>query len=249
MYYKSILLFFVFISSLFAQNINIAVAANVSYAIVEVQKEFNKLHPNTKVKIILGSSGKLTAQINHGAPYDVFMSANMMYPESLFLNKNAVSKPLVYAKGSLSFLSRSPRDFSRGIEVLFDKDISRIAVANPKTAPYGKASFEALKNAKVLDKVQSKIVYGESASQTLSYTLKATDIGLVASSALYSPKLKRFKKGVHWQEVQATLYVPIEQGIVLLKHGEKNKQAQAFYNFILSEKAKTIFASYGYTTL
>ena len=89
----------------FAGAINIAVAANVSYAINDLKKEFNKIYPNTKVNVTLGSSGKLTAQIKHGAPYQLFMSANMKYPNTLYNDKIAITKPIVYAQGSLAILS------------------------------------------------------------------------------------------------------------------------------------------------
>ncbi len=232
--------------SLMAETINLALSANVSYAIATLTKEFNKLHPDVKVKVIVGSSGKLTAQIKNGAPYDIFMSANMKYPEALYADSMAITKPLVYTEGSLAYLSVKKRDFSKALYMLENDEISKIAIANPKTAPYGKASFEALRNAGVLDKVKEKIVYGESAAQTLSYTISAVDIGFIAKSSLYSPKLKQFKEGENWSEVDAKLYTPIKQGIVLLSHAKGNQDAQAFYEFILSEKAQEIFVSYGY---
>ncbi|MFT5662410.1 MAG: molybdate transport system substrate-binding protein [Sulfurimonas sp.] len=243
---KTLLLFFLLQFSVFAETINLALSANVSYAIKALTKEFNNLYPNVKIRVIVGSSGKLTAQINNGAPYDIFMSANMKYPKALFMSANAITSPSVYARGSLAYLSVKERDFSKGLDILNTKEISKIAIANPKTAPYGKASFEALKNANLLEKIKSKIVYGESAAQTLSYTVSAVDIGFVAKSSLYSPKLKRFKKGVHWEEVESSLYKPIEQGIVLLKRAKGKKSAQDFYDFILGKKAQKIFIKYGY---
>ena len=244
---KKILLFLLlFTFSLFGSTINLALSANVSYAIEAIKKEFSLLHPNVGIKVIVGSSGKLTAQIKNGAPYDVFMSANMKYPEALYKDELALSKPLVYAQGSLAYLSVKKRDFSQGLKLLENEAIKKIAVANPKTAPYGKASFEALENIAILDKIKEKIVYGESAAQTLSYTISVVDVGFIAKSSLYSPKLKRFKEGENWSEVDAKLYTPIEQGIVILSHAKENQDAKAFYEFILSEKAKKIFIDYGY---
>jgi len=237
------LLIFITISSLNAQSITVAVAANVSYAINDLIKEFNKTHPYTDVKVTLGSSGKLTAQIKHGAPYHLFMSANMKYPQALYKTKIAISKPVVYAKGSLAILSNKKQDFTKGIELLKEKKIKRIAVANPKTAPYGKAAFEALKNAKILKDIKKKLIYGESISQTVSYTITATDIGIIAKSSLYSSKMTRFKKDINWIEIDSKLYTPINQGIVMLKD---SKETRAFYDFILSKKAKQIFIKYGY---
>lgn len=229
-----------------ASNITIAVAANVSYAINDLKKEFNKQYPDTKIRVTLGSSGKLTAQINHGAPYQIFMSANMKYPNSLYEKGMAITKPIVYAKGSLAYLSNKPQDFSKGVNLLKEKSIRKIAIANPKTAPYGIASIEALKNAKIYDEIKSKFVYGESISQTVAYTVTATDIGLIAKSSLYSPKMARFKKDINWTEVDTSLYTPINQGIVILKEGKDKKDVKAFYDFIQSSKAKEIFKTYGY---
>lgn len=234
---------FLTLSSLHAGQIKVAVAANVSYAIDELVKEFNKTNPDTKIVVILGSSGKLTAQISHGAPYDVFISANMKYPNALYEKQKTANKPKVYALGSLALLSAQKRDLSHGIDILKNKNIKKIAIANPKTAPYGKAALEALKNANILKQTKKKFVYGESISQTLSYAIKATDLGIVAKSSLYSDKMSRFKKGINWIEINPKLYTPIKQGVVIVKNSNESK---AFYNFLLSEKARTIFTNYGY---
>ena len=243
---KIFILLLVTIISLFANTINIAVAANVSYAIPELKKEFNKLYPHIKVRETLGSSGKLTAQIVNGAPYDIFISANMKYPNTLYKQRLAITEPMIYARGALVFLSRKKLELSKGIELLKDKSIKRIAIANPKTAPYGIAAFEVLENANILKDIKSKLIYGESISQTVAYTVKATDIGLVAKSSLFSPKMKRFKKDINWVDIDSKLYTPIDQGIVILKKAKEDKNVKAFYDFILSERAKEILKSYGY---
>lgn len=242
---KKILLFvFLTIVSLYGEKINIAVAANVSYAIDDLIKEFNKTNPNTKVQVTLGSSGKLTAQIKNGAPYDLFMSANMKYPEALYKDEIAITKPLVYAKGSLAIISSKKRDFSKGLNIIKEDEIRRIAIANPKTAPYGKATIEALKNANI--DVSKKYIYGESISQTVSYAITATDLGFIAKSSLYSSKMKRFKKDINWIDLDPKLYTPINQGIVILKKAKSSQETKAFYDFILSENAKKIFKEFGY---
>ncbi len=231
---------------LFAQKINIAVASNVSYAMDDLIKEFNKTNTNTKVNITLGSSGKLTAQIKYGAPYDLFISANMKYPNSLYKENLAISKPIIYAQGSLALLSSKKRDFSKGINLIKASNIKKIAIANPKTAPYGIATKQALKNAKIYKEIKNKFVYAESISQTVSYTVSATDIGFVAKSSLYSPKMSKYKKNVHWISIDTKLYTPINQGIVILNRAKENKEVKDFYNFILSSKAKKIFNNFGY---
>jgi len=235
-----------FTTNLYADKITIAVAANVSYAIKELSTVFNKDYPHIKVNVVLGSSGKLTAQIKHGAPYDLFMSANMKYPNTLHQQNLTLNKPIVYAQGTLSLFSPKKKDIQKGIYLATDDSISRIAIANPKTAPYGKATFEAMKSAAIYKKVKHKFIYGESISQTVSYAVSATDIGFIATSSLYSPKMKNYKKGIHWEKINPQLYHPINQGIVILKQAEKRPEVQAFYDFILSKKAKKIFEIYGY---
>jgi len=233
--------------SIQAETIKIAVSANVSYAINELKKEFNRLHPDIEVQVTLGGTGKLTAQIKNNAPYQILMGANMLYPETLYKEGFAVTRPLVYAQGALVYLSRKKRDFSQGMALLDSDKIKRVAIANPKTAPYGTATVEALKNANVYEKVKSRCVYGESISQTITYAVKATDLGFVAKSALYSPQMAHFKEGENWADVDPKLYTPISQGIVILKKGEKSVAVSAFYAFIFSKKAEKIFKDFGYT--
>jgi len=243
---KSVFLVLLLSIGVFATTINVAVAANVSYAVDDLKTRFNELHPDIKLQITLGSSGKLTAQIKNGAPYGLFMSANTTYPQTLYKEKIAIEKPVVYTQGALACFSIKKYNLNKGITLLSDKNIQRIAIANPKTAPYGKATFEAIKNAKILDKIKHKLIYGESISQTLSYAITATDIGIVAKSSLYSSRMKDYKKGVNWKEINPKLYTPIKQAMVLLKYSNNSKEYRAFYDFILSDEAKIIFKRYGY---
>ncbi|WP_345990795.1 molybdate ABC transporter substrate-binding protein [Sulfurimonas sp. HSL1-2] len=243
---KKTLLSLLFSLSAFAGEINIAVAANVSYAIDELKAVFAKQHPDTKVRVTLGSSGKLTAQIKNGAPFGLFMAANMKFPASLYADGIATTKPLVYAQGALAYLSAKPMDFSKGIALVADKSVSKIAIANPKTAPYGTAAVEAMQKGGVYDAVKSKFVFAESISQTVTYALTAADVGFIAKSSLYSPKMAQYKENVNWTSVNPALYTPIKQGIVLLKHAGESAEYKAFYDFMLSDEAKTILRNYGY---
>ncbi|PLY09858.1 MAG: molybdate ABC transporter substrate-binding protein [Arcobacter sp.] len=243
---KIVLIILLIVSSAFAERINIAVAANVSYAIDDLIAEFNKTNPDTKVEVTLGSSGKLTAQIKNGAPYNLFMAANMKYPKALYSDKIAITKPKIYAQGSLAILSTKKLDFTKGINLAIDSKVDKIAIANPKTAPYGKAAVEAFKNAKIYEAIEKKLVYAESISQTVTYAITATDIGFIAKSSLYSPKMSKYKEGINWTDVDPKLYTPINQGIVIINNAKDNKEVKAFYDFILGEDAKKIFNAYGY---
>ena len=243
---KIILLLSFLASSIFANTITVAVAANVSYAINELVTEFNKSNPDIKVQVTLGSSGKFTAQIENRAPFDVFMSADMKFPKTLFEKGIAITEPALYAQGSLAMLSSKELDFSKGINLLTDANILKIAIANPKTAPYGTATLEAMKNANILDKVESKFVYAESISQTVTYAMTATDLGFIAKSSLYDEKMSQYKENINWVSVDSTLYTPIDQGIVVLKNTKNKAEAIAFKDFILSDDAKKIFVKFGY---
>ncbi len=232
--------------ALHAGEIKIAVAANVSFAIDDLIEAFHTSYPDTKVQVLLGSSGKLAAQIENGAPFALFMSADMKFPKALYRSGAAITRPLIYAQGSLALLSTTPRDFSKGLALLKEPSIHKIAIANAKTAPYGKAASEALHRSGLYDTLRSKFIFGESVGQTVSYTVTAADIGLVARSSLYAPQMAKYRKGVHWISVDPKLYTPIDQGVVLLKPGARNPEAAAFFAFLFSKKAEKIFRRYGY---
>ncbi|WP_434657538.1 molybdate ABC transporter substrate-binding protein [Sulfurimonas sp. NW9] len=241
-----IILLFSF-TTVLAGTLNIATAANVSYALPRLIKEFQKNNPQTKIQMTIGSSGKLTAQIMHGAPYDIFLSANMAYPKKLYEKGFALTKPVVYARGALALFSTKKRDFQQGTALVLDKNIRTIAIANPQTAPYGIAARQALQNASLYKKIKKKLVYGESVGQTVAYAVTAADLGFIAKSALFSPKMKQYEEGVNFKDVDPKLYTPIAQGIVLLKHATDNADAHSFYTFLLSQPAKEIFKAYGYS--
>lgn len=233
-------------SSMLAGTINIAVAANVSYAIEELIKEFNKTNPDTKIQVTLGSSGKLVAQIKNGAPFNIFMSANMDFPQALYDEKIAITEPIIYAEGALAMFSSKKLDFTKGIDLIKDSSISKIAIANPKTAPYGTAAIEVMKNAGLEEFIKDKLVYAESISQVLNYATTAADIGFIAKSSLYEENMSKYEEKINWISLDTKLYKSIEQGIVIINNAKDNSEVKAFYDFILSAKAKEIFINYGY---
>ena len=239
-----ILLLLIFISSkTFAETLTISAAANVQYALDELINEFKKENPSVKIQKVISSSGKLTAQIVRNAPYDIFMSADMKYPEFLYKKGFAITEPKVYASGILVLYTMKNIKIKK-ITELTNPKIEKIAIPNPKTAPYGRASVEALKYYHIYNKVLPKAIYGESVGQATQYIVKKlVDIGFTSKSVVLSPKLKG--KG-YWLEIDEKAYRPIKQGIVILKHGKSNKYAKKFYNFVLSEKGKEILKKYGY---
>ena len=231
-----------------ASQITVAVAANLSDTIHDLVALFHASHPNVRVRTIIGSSGKLTAQILHGAPYGLFLSADTDYPKALERRGFALSKPRVYARGTLALLLPHGPAPTKGLTTLLDPSVHRIAIANPHTAPYGKASQEALEKTKLWEKIRDKIVFAESVGQTLTYTLKAADAGLVAVSALHSTRLRHFEEGKRWIRIDPTLYTPIDQAAVLLKKSEGRADYRTFYEFLFSTRAAKIFQRYGYLT-
>jgi molybdate transport system substrate-binding protein len=241
---------FVYILSLLgfltSGEVRVALAANVSYVMPALKTAFSKQHPEISISTTVGGSGKLATQIQNGAPYDLFLSANMAYPQRLYEAGVTANEPKIYAQGALAYLSSRPRDMNNGIGLLSHPSISKIAVANPRTAPYGKAAFDALEKAGVLEKVRPKLVFGESIAQTVTYATHAADIGIVAKSALFAPQMSHYKKGINWSDVDPALYKPINQGMVIVKKTKNYSETKAFYDFILSPKAREIFQRYGY---
>lgn len=236
----------IFWTTLVAGKINLAVAANLGYVMPELTRVFNQKYPDIQVISTVASSGILTAQIKQGARYDLFLSANMKYPNYLYEQNLALERPKLYAEGSLALFSPKKLNCHSDMHCLLRDEVKRIAVGNPKTAPYGKASIEAFKSAQLYKQIKPKLIYAESISQTLSYALTAADMGVIAKASLFAPKMKRYQKGEHWIEVDPTLYQSIKQGMVLLKRGRYPSEAQKFYHFLQMAEAKNIFRSFGY---
>ena len=229
-----------------AQKITVAVAANMQYAMNELKVQFEK-ETGITLELIFGSSGKLTQQIEEGAPYDVFVSADINYPAELYSKKFAADSPKVYAKGLLVLWTiRTDVKPSSDLQFLSGDNIKKIALANPKTAPYGQAAEETLKHYKLYDQVKNKLVYGESISQTNQFILtQSADVGFTAKSVVLSDEMK--DKG-RWIDVDSKAYNPISQAAVVLTHGEENTKeaAEKFYNFLYSSSAKEIYKKFGY---
>jgi molybdate transport system substrate-binding protein len=229
-----------------ANTINVALSSNAIYVFEKLVIEFNKNHPKIKINTSISSSGKLTAQIMSNAPYDMFLSANMKYAQYIYEHNLSLQKPVIYAQGTLSLLSAKKLDFSNYTALLKSKQIKKVAIANDKTAPYGKASKELLENLGMYEKIKHKFVYGESIGQTLFYTLNAVNIGFVATSSLKSDKFKYLKEHINYINIPSEHYTPIKQGMVILKRAKNNKNVHKFYTFLQSKKAKTIFKNFGY---
>jgi molybdate transport system substrate-binding protein len=195
---------------------------------------------------VYGASGKLATQILNGAPFHVFVSADMDFPDSLFRWGHAQAKPKAYAYGKIVLWSLKPFDASRGLGFLAEPAIARIALADPKRAPYGREGRRALQSAGLYDRVSSKLVYGENINQAAQYIVTGhADIGFCAKSVVLAEAAQG--KG-HWVEVDSTLYHPIAQGAVISRYGRANDSAAAatFYAYLFSPAARSLLLKYGY---
>lgn len=227
-----------------SQHLIVASAANMQFASKELVKIFEET-TQIPTDLIISSSGKLTAQIMEGAPYHVFLSANMKYPDALYESGHCIEPPKIYAYGAL-VLWTAKEGVTPSIEQLKAEHLTHIALANPKTAPYGEAAVEVLNQYGIFDSLESKLVFGESIAQTNQFILsQAVDVGFTAKSVVHSKDLSQ--KG-QWVEVEGGYYNPIQQGVVILKNKDefKERSARAFYNFLDSSTAKEILKKYGY---
>lgn len=232
-------------ASALADTLTVAVAANVQYAFDDLQAEFKK-ETGHDLKPVYNSSGKFAAQIMNGAPFDVFLSADTEFPEKLHKEGFTATAPKVYAYGVLVLWTMKNLDLKQWQSVLTSPAVEKIAIANPKTAPYGRETIKALNYFKLDETLKPKFVVGESISQTNQYIhSKAADAGFTAKSVVVSPEMKG--QGT-WIELPKESYQPIAQAAVILKHGQQTKPALArqFHDFVYSTKARAIFERYGY---
>lgn len=229
------------------QGITIATAANVQFAMQELTKTFTQKH-HIPCRLVVSSSGKLTAQIKEGAPYHLFASADLKYPTTLYKKGLSTASPQVYAWGSL-VLWTPRKEQTPSLAMLGTDNIRHIALANPTTAPYGVATIEILKKAKLYQHIKHKLVYGESIAQTNQFILsQSAEVGFTAKSVVVSPQLKNQGK---WLELDNGSYSPIQQGVVLIKSrttADKLPKARKFYDFLFTKKARKILQKYGYHT-
>jgi molybdate transport system substrate-binding protein len=228
-----------------AEPLTVAVAANVKFVFDELKAEFKK-SSGIEVNGVFASSGKITAEIKSGAPYDVFMSADMEFPEALHKEGYAVAAPKAYARGVLVLWTLQALDLKQGLEVLKNPAVKKVAMANPKLAPYGAEALRALEYFKLRAAVEPKLIYGESIAQVNQYIdTQAVEIGFTAKSVVLAPQMQG--RGT-WIEVPRDSYQPIEQGIVLLKHGNETNAvaAKQFMGFMVSARARSILEKFGY---
>ncbi len=230
-----------------AQEIVVAAAADLSSVFPEVASRFEK-ETGRKVKLNFGSSGQFLLQIENGAPFDVFFSADVQYPQRLeteglvqpgTLYKYAIGKLVLYVPNN------STLDLSKGLHALLSPEAKRIAIANPQHAPYGRAAVESLKKEGLYDSLQSKFVMGENISQTAQFVQSGSaDAGILAHSLVLSPQMKN---AGHFVEIPDSDHAPLEQAAVILKSSKDQATAALFLDFVRKPEIVSLMSQYGFT--
>ena len=230
--------------SIEAQTIHVAVASNFSHPMKKLVTEFEK-RTQYQVVVSLGSSGKFYGQIKQGAPYEIFFSVDQAKPNAL-LNEGlaVVNSRFTYAIGRLALWSTHPEFFNQLKTRLINGKFTRLAIANPKLAPYGTAAMHVLENLGLVKQTQSKWIRGENISQVYQFVHSGNvDFGFVAFSQLLMNKDQQAE--AYWL-VPDPMHQPIKQDVVLLNKGAQSLGAHAFLDFMHSDLAKRIIGQYGY---
>jgi molybdate transport system substrate-binding protein len=229
-----------------ASELSVAAASDLVFCLEELNLAFGKAHPEIRIKSATGASGNIFAQISNGAPFDVFLSADMRYPLELIKAGLAEKESLTrYASGHLVvWTSKEEIDISAGISSLTSGAVRKVAIANPEHAPYGRAAKAALVYFDLWLRLQEKLVFGENIAQTAQFVETGNaDAGIVALSIVLAPNLS--SKG-RWIEVPEHTYPRLEQGAIMTKVGALNPASAAYIEFLGSAEARRIFDRFGF---
>lgn len=238
------LMLFNWSSVAFCDEIHIAAAADLKFAMDEIVAEFNKTNPADKINATYGSSGKFHTQIQQGAPYDLYFSADIAFPIQLKNDGFSASAVIPYAFGRIVLWSASMDASKMTLDNLNDAGITRVAIANPKHAPYGKRAEEALRAAGVWHKIEPKLVYGENIAHTAQFVQTGNaQIGIIALSLAVNPELAR--KGGYWL-IPEQLHAPLEQGFIITKRAEGKPLTKKFAGYMSSKTSRAIMKKYGF---
>lgn len=231
------------------KEVRVAAAADLKFALDDIVKAFHEAHPEIETKVTYGSSGNFFAQLTNRAPFDLFLSADMDYPRKL-VEEGLVKKDseFLYGVGHLVvWQSRTsiPDVEKLGIKVLSDPTIKKIAIANPKYAPYGRAAEAALKSLGVYEQVKDRLVLGENVAQTAQFVQSgAADIGLVSLALALGPVMR--EQGRYWA-VPLDAYPRLEQGGVILPWAQDLQAAETFRTFLLGKGGRGVLQRYGFS--
>ena len=230
-------------------TVTVAAASDLKFALDEVVAVFQKEHPATQVLVSYGSSGNFYSQLSQRAPFDIFFSADVSYPTKLVEAGHGVAETqFSYGIGRIVVWVRtnSPIDPAKlRVESLKHQSVRKIAIANPRHAPYGMAAVAAMQKLGVYEAVKANLVFGENISQSAQFVESGSvDIGIIALSLAIAPAMK--DKGRYW-EVPLDAYPRLEQGGVILSWARNPEGARKFRSFILSEPGKAVLRRYGFS--
>lgn len=227
-----------------AERIMVAAASDLRFALDEIVADFHQAHSGDEVEVVYGSSGNFYAQIRQGAPYDLYFSADIAYPRAVHAAGAAASEVESYAIGHIVLWGLGPDAGRMQLADLLDQRVKRIAIANPKHAPYGKRAEEALRAAGILGQVEAKLVYGENIAQTAQFVQTGNaEVGIIALSLALSPELRRDGS---YSLIPDTLHQPLEQGFVILERARDNALAARFAAYVRSAPARAVLSRYGF---
>jgi molybdate transport system substrate-binding protein len=227
--------------SLQAQTVKIAAAGNLRFILDDIKTKYAAINPKANIVVNLGASGALLQQITNGADFDIFMAADKTFPEKLKAQGIVKGEVKTYAFGKLVIWSNTI-DVSKGIDVVSNKAVNRIAIAKPEVAPYGARAVECLKYYNLFDKVKDKIVYADNIAQAAQFAQTGNaEIGFLALALAMAPDMK----GTYYV-LDIKSYKPVEQAMVLLKSWQSNPEAAKFMKFVLSAECKPVFEKYGF---
>lgn len=227
-----------------AEKIPVAAAADLKFAMDEIVTTFKKANPGEELEVIYGSSGKFQTQIQQGAPYDLYFSADIGFPRALAKNGFATSEVKPYALGRIVLWSASLDATKMTMVSLADPKITRIAIANPKHAPYGKRAEEALRASGLWEKLEPKLVYGENIAHTAQFVqTNNAQVGIIALSLAVNSELAN--RGGYWL-IPDKLHEPLEQGYIITKRAEGNALAKRFADYLGSKPARAVMTKYGF---
>ena len=228
------------------EHVSIAAAANFVYALDVLNAEFKKIAPEITVTSATGASGSLVAQIKNGAPFDLFLSADLDYPRALAAANQAEAQSLItFATGRLVLWTTRPGLELKSVpDAVHDPTVKKIAIANLDTAPYGRAAQQALEKLGAWTEAQPKLVVGENITQTAQFVETGNaDAGFVAFSLVLAPNLH--ERG-RWLEVPAGLHAPLDHGAILTTRGAANPAALSYLEFLRSTAARKVLERFGY---
>lgn len=227
-----------------AEKITVAAASDLRFAMGEIVTAFQLSIPSSQVEVIYGSSGKFHTQIQQGAPYDLYFSADIAFPRALAEQGFAAAEVVPYAFGRIVLWSATRDASEMTLETLSDSTIHRVAIANPRHAPYGLRAVEALEAVGVHEALEHKLVLGENIAHAAHFVQSGNaQAGIIALALAVSPELA--DRGGYWL-IPNELHEPLEQGFIITRRAADNALARRFADYMVGEQARSVLAAYGF---